>query len=341
MLANMNELTLSIVSDEPFLRPKTQFHAKRNQARQKLATLPPGRFKELASDVVYEIEKRYPQCIDIAQGRSQNEDVKRTISTSSFNSQLSRQSDYNNNPYGRSQNLTPSVSRDRFPSNSSSGNVVSPPPIPEEPPPYDNPRIVTQNTIIPNKSTMVEEDEPDLKRTLSTKSTIQKTIQPTSIIPNKSTMIEEDSGPEGSEDDEANSNRVQSTVAPTITSRASQSPPVFKSNAFINAGKLNGIRSISPPPVLPKSRAQIEEEDRKQREMQTKLDEYEDTIEALKERIAELQMELKKSNEMLTRERNKTPPPAPAPPPMDNRRLRELEEENQRLQDELKEQQQV
>ena len=284
--------------------------------------------------MVYEIEKRYPHCVDASKSRnpSLSEDIPRTVSVSSFNSQLSRQSDYNN-PYGRSQNLSPGVSRERFPSNSSSNNLVSPP-IPEEPAPYEAARTATQNTIVPNKSIMVEEDEPELKRTPSNKSTVQKTIQPTSIIPNVSTMVEEDSAPESEDERE---NRVQSTVAPSATSRASQSPPIFKSNAFINAGKMNGNRSISPPPVLPKSRVQVEVEERQQREMQTKLEEYEDTIEALKERIAELQQDLKKSNEQLQMEREKSPPPAP----LNDRRLRELEEENDRLKEELTEQQQV
>lgn len=273
--------------------------------------------------------------------------MKRTVSASSFGSQVSRQSDYaNNNPYTpRNQNLSPGPSRDRFPSNTSS-NSLTVSPIKEPPPPsYDAIKTATQNTIVPNKSTMIEEEEEEgeevndpnnLKRTPSSKSTVQKTIQPTSIIPNKSTMIEEDSAPES---DDENPARVQSTVAPSATSRQSQSPPIFKSNAFINAGKMNGNRSISPPPILPKSRAQIDEEqDRKQRNLQQKLDEYEDTIEALKERIAELQQDLKKSNEQLVAERRKSPPPIPV---TNDRRLRELEEENERLQDELREQQQV
>jgi hypothetical protein len=36
------------------------YHPKRNQARQKLATLQINRFKELSGDVMNEIERRYP-----------------------------------------------------------------------------------------------------------------------------------------------------------------------------------------------------------------------------------------------------------------------------------------
>lgn len=45
---------------EPFLAVREDFHPKRNQARQKLATLPKNRFKDLASDVFHELRRRYP-----------------------------------------------------------------------------------------------------------------------------------------------------------------------------------------------------------------------------------------------------------------------------------------
>ncbi|KAF7888437.1 uncharacterized protein EAF02_002978 [Botrytis sinoallii] len=45
----------------PYLLPKNTFHPKRNQARQKLSTLPPPRFRDLATDVFYELERRFPQ----------------------------------------------------------------------------------------------------------------------------------------------------------------------------------------------------------------------------------------------------------------------------------------
>lgn len=44
----------------PFLPIKEGFHPKRNQARQKLATLPLARFEDLSSDVHFEIARRYP-----------------------------------------------------------------------------------------------------------------------------------------------------------------------------------------------------------------------------------------------------------------------------------------
>lgn len=48
----------------PFLLSRDDFHPKRNQARQKLATLPRNRFRDLASDVFYELERRYPDFSD-------------------------------------------------------------------------------------------------------------------------------------------------------------------------------------------------------------------------------------------------------------------------------------
>ncbi|WRT63751.1 uncharacterized protein IL334_000676 [Kwoniella shivajii] len=48
----------------PFLPVREDFHPKRNQARQKLATLPKNRFKDLASDVFYELKRRFPEFED-------------------------------------------------------------------------------------------------------------------------------------------------------------------------------------------------------------------------------------------------------------------------------------
>ncbi|KAG8687480.1 component of the polarisome [Ceratobasidium sp. 394] len=48
-------------AETPFLPVRDDFHPKRNQARQKLATLPPIRFKDLSSDVFYELGRRYPE----------------------------------------------------------------------------------------------------------------------------------------------------------------------------------------------------------------------------------------------------------------------------------------
>jgi hypothetical protein len=56
----------------PFLPVREEFHPKRNQARQKLATLPKGRFEDLSGDVYYELARRYPEF---------QEDVRRSMTT--------------------------------------------------------------------------------------------------------------------------------------------------------------------------------------------------------------------------------------------------------------------
>ncbi len=48
----------------PFLPIRADLAPKRNQARQKMATLPETRFKELATELFVEIEKRAPQVLD-------------------------------------------------------------------------------------------------------------------------------------------------------------------------------------------------------------------------------------------------------------------------------------
>lgn len=47
-----------------FLPAQAGFHPKRNQAREKLATLRPPRFQELTSDLRYELGRRYPACYE-------------------------------------------------------------------------------------------------------------------------------------------------------------------------------------------------------------------------------------------------------------------------------------
>jgi hypothetical protein len=53
--------TLLLRVPVPFLPVREEFHPKRNQARQKLATLPITRFEDLSSDVYFELARRYPE----------------------------------------------------------------------------------------------------------------------------------------------------------------------------------------------------------------------------------------------------------------------------------------
>ncbi|OLL23514.1 hypothetical protein NEOLI_001253 [Neolecta irregularis DAH-3] len=48
-------------ANSAFLLPRDHYHPKRNQARQKLASLPTLRFKDLVADVFFELQRRFPQ----------------------------------------------------------------------------------------------------------------------------------------------------------------------------------------------------------------------------------------------------------------------------------------
>jgi len=131
-----------------YLLPKENFHPKRNQARQKLATLPPPRYQDLATDVFYELERRFPVFAgrDIAIG---------SPAMSQYGAPPSRVG----TPNGFRQN--------HGPRNTSLGSqVMAGLGIPAVEGPNDNygrPTAKTSqsNTIIPNKSTMVEDDDDD------------------------------------------------------------------------------------------------------------------------------------------------------------------------------------
>lgn len=151
----------------PFLLPKDTFHPKRNQARQKLSTLPPARFRDLATDVYYELERRFP--------RFAISNISRMNSPAS-----SMQGPPSRNGNGTPVNGMRPDSR-RRPSdasslaqyNSRSSSRAGGPPlnsglgIPPSPamPPNDFGRPLAKtfqsNTMVPNKSTMVEEDDDE------------------------------------------------------------------------------------------------------------------------------------------------------------------------------------
>ncbi|KAF5388773.1 hypothetical protein D9757_005617 [Collybiopsis confluens] len=62
--------SVSSYSTVPFLPVREEFHPKRNQARQKLATLPTSRFEDLSSDVYFELSRRYPEFKEDPTGRA-------------------------------------------------------------------------------------------------------------------------------------------------------------------------------------------------------------------------------------------------------------------------------
>lgn len=150
----------------PFLLPKDTFHPKRNQARQKLSTLPPPRFRDLATDVFYELERRFP--------RFAGGEISRMGSpANSMRGPPSRNGTPVNGSMGpriRRPSDASSITGYSMRSESRSGPRPGPgmngglniPPSPGLPPNdygRPTPKTFQSNTIVPNKSTMVEDDE--------------------------------------------------------------------------------------------------------------------------------------------------------------------------------------
>lgn len=139
------------VGPPPYLLPEDNFHPKRNQARQKLSSLGPPRFRDLATDVFCELERRFPRFVA--------GDIPR------LSSPVSQRAP--SRPGTAMSNFPPRGPSRRQPSNASSirgalQDAYDIPPSPGMPPSnFDRPqpKQFQQNTIIPNKSTMVEEDD--------------------------------------------------------------------------------------------------------------------------------------------------------------------------------------
>ena len=144
-----------------FLLPEDNFHPKRNSARKKLASLPPPRFRDLATDVFCELERRYP--------RFSAGDIPRAGSSMSIRAPPSR----SGTPVSSVNGFPPRGQSRRRPSEASSirsarsglgplGSGYSVPPSPGLPNGdfgRPMPKQFQSNTIVPNKSTMLEEDD--------------------------------------------------------------------------------------------------------------------------------------------------------------------------------------
>ncbi|QIW99514.1 hypothetical protein AMS68_005032 [Peltaster fructicola] len=119
-----------------FLPPKQNFHPKRNQARQKLSTLPVERFRQLATDVFFELERRVP--------RFTGADIDRPISSGSRAPSRGGMRP----PPQQGWRGGPPDARSRQPSDASSlGRPL--------------PKNFNGGTVVPNKSTMVEDDDDE------------------------------------------------------------------------------------------------------------------------------------------------------------------------------------
>lgn len=139
-----------------FLLPEKTFHPKRNQARQRLSSLGHPRFRDLAADVFHELERRFP--------RFAGGDIPRVGSAMSMRGPMSR----TGTPVNGAGFPPRGPNRLRRPSDASS---IRGPPPPDAYTPMSPglangdfgrpmPKQLNQNnTIVPNKSTMLEEDD--------------------------------------------------------------------------------------------------------------------------------------------------------------------------------------
>lgn len=157
-----------------YLLPEESFHPKRNQARQKLSSLGPPRFRDLATDVFCELERRFPHFA--------GNDIPRVGTPMSVRggpgSPSRSQTPINGYPPRDQSRRRPSEA-----SSIRSGRSMAPPmmngapgpgpggsfPVPPSPsvangdyPGRPMPKQFQSNTIVPNKSTMVEEDDDNL-----------------------------------------------------------------------------------------------------------------------------------------------------------------------------------
>ncbi|EEH10955.1 conserved hypothetical protein [Histoplasma capsulatum G186AR] len=175
----------------PYLPPRAEFHEKRNQARQVLSSLQPPRFRDLATDVLCELERRFPHFAGMDRSRriSPAPSLRggydpRPGSNGSFGygpngypppprsqsrGPLPNGPGPGSGPGGRGLPPNPHQGS-RFPprqgslsqSSTGAGGAVGPglgingETIPENAP---FPKSFQSNTIVPNKSTMVEEEE--------------------------------------------------------------------------------------------------------------------------------------------------------------------------------------
>ncbi|KAK0318677.1 component of the polarisome [Friedmanniomyces endolithicus] len=174
LLRREDERTGRVQNVPKSLPPMQNFHPKRNQARQKLSTLPVERFRQLATDVFYELERRIP--------RFGGADIDRPGSSSSHIRAMSRNgmrpppagtrgvplpgppARPPRSPIGAMPPNAPyQTFRPSSPGSGGPGPGTRPQTANSESSNYGRPlpKTFQSNTIVPNKSTMVEDDDND------------------------------------------------------------------------------------------------------------------------------------------------------------------------------------
>lgn len=177
----------------PYLLPEQNFHPKRNQARQKLSTLGSPRFRDLATDVFCELERRIPAFVASVTPRRSTPGAPPSRTGTPVNGM--------GLPRGPNGAM-------RRPSDASSIRSAGPPRIPNDfsvppspgLPPNGNfdrplPKQFQSNTIVPNKSTMVEEDDDGTGSNYDDKEVVSPPSQNNKTdIPNSPSEVDEKLG---------------------------------------------------------------------------------------------------------------------------------------------------
>jgi Spa2 homology domain (SHD) of GIT len=132
-----------------YLLPIKTFHQKRNLARQKLSTLPTEKFQHLAADVFFEQERRFPR---FARNGSRSDSAERqSPSRNGYPPRsVSRQTDMDKDGYRPPNSPFDGRPSPSQPSNDGSFSDASGKPLP---------KMYQSNVLVPNKGTMVEEDD--------------------------------------------------------------------------------------------------------------------------------------------------------------------------------------
>ncbi|KAI5865692.1 hypothetical protein GGS23DRAFT_350738 [Durotheca rogersii] len=141
------------VGPPAYLLPEDTFHPKRNQARQKLSTLVPPRFRDLATDVFCESERRIPRFIAGEVPRMSNPGTPSSRAGTPIGGMGPRGLGGMRRPSDASS-IRSAVARANgeypVPPSPGLGNGNFDRPLPKQ---------FQSNTIVPNKSTMLEEDD--------------------------------------------------------------------------------------------------------------------------------------------------------------------------------------
>jgi hypothetical protein len=131
----------------PYLPARNDFHEKRNHARQRLAALHHVRFRDLATDVFCELERRFPHFTSRDyRGRP----------PPNMGPPSARTSQSSRGPPSRMGRGYPSGGPPGSPFPPRSGSLGGPPSMNGDGP---FPRSFQSNTMVPNKSTMVEDSD--------------------------------------------------------------------------------------------------------------------------------------------------------------------------------------